>query len=121
MIFTKNFTFNKFRHLFAGIAVVQEGRELLPHCDLCGMHMPSGRLLKHQRKKRCERNTQMRWRRKDVVISIQCKGATFSLTGEDDAECIEGVENFKYLGRMLDWSDNDWTEVLRNFGKSRRV
>ena len=63
----------------------------------------------------------MLWRRKDVVIAIQCKGATFSLTGEDDAECIEGVENFKYLGRILDRSVDDWPEDLRNVGKAHMV
>ena len=41
--------------------------------------------------------------------------------GEDEAECIERVENFKYLGRMLDQSENDWPEVCRNVGKAIRV
>ena len=45
----------------------------------------------------------------------------FNLTGEDDAEFIEGVETFKYLGRILYHSDNNWTEVLRDFGDSHRV
>ena len=64
---------------------------------------------------------QMRWGRKDVAIVSHCKGATFSLTEEDDAECIEGVETFKYLGRILDWSYNNWLAVLSNFRKARRV
>ena len=51
----------------------------------------------------------------------QCKETTFSLTGEDDTECIEGVETFKYLGRILDQSDDDWPAVLWNVGKARRV
>ena len=91
-----------YRHFLARIKVVQEGREPLPRCDLCGMHIPAGRLLKHQREKRCNRNTQMRWRWKDVAIVSQCEGMTFILTGEDDTEFIEGVETFKYLGRILD-------------------
>ena len=41
--------------------------------------------------------------------------------GEDEAECIERVENFKYLGRMLDQSDNDWPEVRQNVGKACQV
>ena len=84
-----------YSHFFARIAVVQEGREPLPRCDLCNVHMPSGRLLNHQWTKWCERNTQMRWRRRDVPIASQCQEATFSLRGEDDAERIEGVETFK--------------------------
>ena len=70
-----------YRHLFARIAVVQEGRDPLPRWDLCGMHIPAGRLLKHQRTKWCNQNKQMRWRRRDIKIASQCKEATFSYRG----------------------------------------
>ena len=110
-----------YRHFFAWIAVVQEEREPLPRCDLCGMHMPAGRLLKHQLTKRRERNTQKRWRRRDITIESLCKEATFSLTGEYNADHIEWVETFKCLGRILDQYDYDWPAVLKKFGKDRRV
>ena len=45
----------------------------------------------------------------------------FSLTGEEDAYCIEGVETFKYLGRIFDRSDDNWPAVLWNVGKACRV
>ena len=61
------------------------------------------------------------WRRRDVIIGSRCKGGAFSLTGEDDAECIEGVDIFKFLGRILDRSEDDWPAVLHNVGKDRRV
>ena len=61
---------------------------------------------------------QMWWRRRDVATASRCKEATFSLTGEDEAECIEGVETFKYLGRILYWSGDDW---LGYFGASVRT
>ena len=95
-----------YRHLFSWIAVVQEGRETLPRCDLCGMHIPEGRLRKHQQTQRCDRNTQMQCRRRDVVIVSRCAEASFSLAGEDHAEQIDGMDTFKYLGRILDRSDN---------------
>ena len=76
------------------------------------MHTTAGRLIKHQRMACFDKNTHMRWRRRDVAIVDKCSEATLSLTGEDEAECIEGTEVFKYLGRLLDWSDNDWPEVL---------
>ena len=41
------------------------------------------------------------------MIAYRCSEATFSLTGEEEAEHIEGVEVFKYLGRLLDQSDDD--------------
>ena len=50
------------------------------------MHMPTGRIIKHQQTQRCDRKTQMRWQRRDVAIAIQCADAPFSLTGEDNVE-----------------------------------
>ena len=34
---------------------------------------------------------------------------------------IEGVENFKYLARILERSDNDWQAVVQNVGKACRI
>ena len=36
-------------------------------------------------------------------------------------ECIEGVETFKYLGRILNQSDDNWAAVRHNACKARRV
>ena len=63
----------------------------------------------------------MGWWRKDVTIASRYDGATFSLKGEDGEEIIEGVETFKYLGRILNRSDNDWPWVLQNVGKACRI
>ena len=40
---------------------------------------------------------------------------------EDNSECIEGVENFKYLGLMLDRLDKNLPTVFWNTGKVRQV
>ena len=77
-----------YRHFFSRVAAVKEGRELLTCCNPCGMYMPAGRLLKKQLTQWCDRNTQMGWRRRDVAIASRCAEASFSLTGEDDADCI---------------------------------
>ena len=100
---------------------VQEGKDLPPRCDLCGMHMPEVWLIKHQSTQRCDRNTPMQWRRRDVAIASQYVESSFSLTWDDEAECIEEVDTFKCMVRMLDWSYDDWTAVLRNFGKACRL
>ena len=63
----------------------------------------------------------MQWRRRDVAIASQYKETTFRLTGEEDTECIEGVETFKYLGSILYQSDKDWPAVLRNVGKAHMI
>ena len=80
-----------------------------------------GRIIKHQRTRRCDRNTQMRWGRRDVEIVSRCMEASFSITGEDEAERIESVETLKYLGQILDRSDNDWPAVLCNVGKASQL
>ena len=72
-----------YRNFLSQIAVVQEGKEMLPLCDLCGVHMPEGWLINQQRTQRCDGKTQMQWRSRDVVIVSQCAEASFSLTGED--------------------------------------
>ena len=60
---------------------------------------------------------QIRLRRQDVEITVNCMGATFSLTGDDGAEYLERVDSFKYLGHVLHRSDEDWTLVFRNIGR----
>ena len=51
----------------------------------------------------------------------RCAEVSFSLMGEDKAQCMEGVDTSKYLGSMLYRSDDDWTAVCRNFGKAHQV
>ena len=69
-------------HFFLRIVVVQEGKDPLPHCDLYGMYMSEGRLIKHHRMQQCNRNIQMRWQRRDVLIASQYAEAYFSLAGK---------------------------------------
>ena len=79
----EHFTFQQF---WSQIAVVQEGKEPLPCCNLCEMHMPAGRLVKHLRTAQYDRDMQMSWRIRDVEIGENSTGATFSIMREDGAE-----------------------------------
>ena len=63
----------------------------------------------------------MMWRRQDVAVMAKCLEDTLSLTGEDEAERIEGVGMFRYLGRLMERSDNDYPEVLKNIRKEIRL
>ena len=91
-----------YKHFRLQVAVAQEGTETLPRFKLYGMNMPAGRLIKHQRKRRCDRNTQMQWWRRDVAIPSRYTEDTFSFTGEDEVQCIEGVGMFKYLRQLVE-------------------
>ena len=93
----------------------------MPHCDMCGMHMPEGQITKHLQKSRCDRNTQMRCQRGEVEIAAKCTRATFSLTGDDRADCFEEVGVFKYIGQVLNRTENDCLAVLCNIWAPRKV
>ena len=56
-----------------------------------------------------------------MVIGARCLEATFCLAWEEEAERIERLEMFKYLGRLLDRSYEDHQAVLRNLRKARQV
>ena len=43
----------------------------------------------------------------------------FSLYGEEGDKMVEGLENFKYLGRILDQMDDDWIEVRQKTMRAR--
>ena len=79
VLLPKYFMFFYFR---SKVAVFQDGKEPLPCCDLCIINMLSGRLIRHRKTARCNRNTHMRWRRWDVSITASCSEAMFILTGE---------------------------------------
>ena len=83
------------------MTVVQEGVELLSCCDLCGMHITVGRLIKHQQMVRSNKNMQMRWRKWDGAIVNKCTEATFSFIGEDRVDSFKGIDSFMYLGQLL--------------------
>ena len=84
-----------YRHLRSKVAIVQEGKYPLTCCEFCGMNMPEGRLIRHRKTAFCNRNTQMRGRRRDVASTARCLEATFGLAGEEEVERIKGVGRFK--------------------------
>ena len=43
----------------------------------------------------------------------------FSLYWQEGNEVVEGVVNFKYLGRTLDQMDDDWPTVRQNIMRAR--
>ena len=42
-------------------------------------------------------------------------GGDLQSNGEYVAECVEGVDYFKYWGRVLHFSDEEWPEVFQNW------
>ena len=56
-----------------------------------------------------------------MEILEKCTGENFSLTGDDGAECLEGVDSFKYLVRVLHQEEDNWPEVICNIRRARQV
>ena len=46
-----------YRHFWSMVAVVKEGLDMMPGCDLYGMHMPSESIIRHRRTEKCDKNT----------------------------------------------------------------
>ena len=63
----------------------------------------------------------MRYWRRDVELAENVTGATFSLTRKEREYFVERLDYFKYLGKILHRSDEDWTVVLRNIRRVRQV
>ena len=47
-------------------------------------------------------------------MAERCDEMEFSMYGKEGDKQVEGVANFKYLGRSLDQTDNDWLMVRKN-------
>ena len=77
-----------FRPFVSKVVVFLEGKEPLHRCDLCRVHLPAGRLIRNNKTYRCNSNTKMRWRQRDVAIAAKCSEATFIMTGEGEVERI---------------------------------
>ena len=56
-----------------------------------------------------------------MEMSERCGEMEFNLDGEEGDERVENVRTFRYLGRPLDQTDDDWTAVRRNIMRARSV
>jgi hypothetical protein len=70
----------------------------------------------HQRTLDCIRNTETRRKRQDEKIQQKTEEIIFTVNGSE----IKTVDQFKYLGRMLDNKDNDIPAVEKNLQKARQ-
>ena len=61
-----------FQHWKLKVVILQEGPELLPRCDQCGMHMQSFRIFKHRQLDKCHKSTERRPRKRDTEMVTRC-------------------------------------------------
>jgi hypothetical protein len=100
------------RHPDNSIIILEEGK--LPQCENCGLFQ---RIvdLKHKMSGDCKRATKSRKARSDEKRQQLERELTFTVLGTP----IERVKEFKYLGRILDESDDDWPALQSNLKKAR--
>ena len=53
--------------------------------------------------------------------AAKCGDMEFSLEGEEGEETVEGVEKFRYLGRNLHQTDDDWPVVRQKIIWARSI
>jgi len=97
--------------------ILEEGNRPLPKCELCGMHVPYIALNSgHQRTATCKYGQGLR-RQRDAELEVRrAKEVIFTACGSP----LESVSSFRYLGRPLTSTDDDWPALHWNLGKARR-
>ena len=69
------------------------------------MHIPEGWLIKPRLKERGNKKTKMKLRRRDGDMAERCGSMKFRLYRGEGSAMVEGMGNFKYLGRPRDQTD----------------
>jgi hypothetical protein len=100
------------RHPDDSIIITEEGK--LPQCENCGLFQKIVDQ-KHKMSGECKRATKARKARLDGKRHQSEREITFTVLGTP----IERVKEFKYLGRILDESDDDWPALQSNLKKAR--
>ena len=105
------------RHVLDTIVILEEGNFPHPQCAWCDMQVPRRALKgRHPGTAQCLKGAE----RKRRWLAETEKRENFERAFEAYGTPIESVTEFKYLGRILTATDNDWPEVVGNLGRARR-
>ena len=103
------------RHPEHIIIIVQEG--LLPQCEECGIFQRNVNTMHHLQSEDCKKYAEIRRNRRFDTCQMAAKNVRFKVKGEN----IKMVQSFKYLGRVLQYNDDDLTAVESQLVKARGV
>ena len=105
------------RHPNDLLCILEEGSNPLPKCELCGMHIPFTALNgNHRNTKACAIGARIRRQRNSIEDTRQAREVLFTACGVP----LESVSSFKYLGRILTSTDDDWPALYKNLAKARK-
>ena len=102
-----------YRHRGHTVAVAGE---CYRKCRLCGMQVSTASTPAHEASTTCERATTARRQHAVAAASRTALGRTFSAYGE----VLKSVRQFKYLGRIVSYGDDDTPAIRRNIKRARR-
>jgi hypothetical protein len=104
-----------YRHFADTICILEEGPQPLPKCELCGMHI-SRSASRHRTSQTCL-DGQARRAHRDARERVRlARERVFSVNGIP----LPRVDTFKYLGRPLSSTDDDWPAIHGNLVKARK-
>jgi hypothetical protein len=106
----------RLRHLEYTIIIKEEGPLLLPRCNLCGFFSKTASTPKHQGTAECRKFAEKRHRHfQQKRQEIMAPEVSFNVNGEK----FDKVSEFKYLGRILEETDNDEHATNRQLTRAR--
>ena len=105
------------RHVLDTVVMLKEGNFSHPWCAKCDMQVPRRALNgRHLGIAQCAKGAERKRRRLEETETREKSERASKAYGVP----IESVSEFKYLGRILTASDDDWLAVVRNLRKARR-
>ena len=107
------------RHAFDMVVILDEENSPHPRCPRCNMQVPRrAKNRRHPGNAQCLKGPERKRRRLAEAETETPKNVEWEF--EANREPIESVTEFKYLGRILTATDDDWMVVVGNLGKAER-
>ena len=106
------------RHVLDTVVMLEEGNFPHPRCARCDMQVPRKALNgRHLGTAQCAKGAERKRRRLAETETRENSERAFKAYREP----MEAVSEFRYLGRLLTATYDDWTAVAGNMKKSRRI
>jgi Reverse transcriptase (RNA-dependent DNA polymerase) len=105
------------RHWNDLIHILEEHPAIYPQCPQCGLHVPHTQLNnRHYNTELCRKGMRRRANRAAERAAFEACGVTFTLNNE----LLEKVDTFRYLGRLLSYTNSDWPTIYHNLKKAQQ-
>ena len=105
------------RHVQDTVVMLEEGNSPHPRCARCDIQAPRKALDgRHLGTAQCAKGAERKRRRLSETETRENLDRAFHAYGQP----MEAVSEFRYLGRLLTETDDDWLVVAGNIKKARR-